>query len=76
MKSGEQSVAGTQADKMVCDEMPPNTQIRKVISYYNNNDMLVGLIFYDQQGNQIYKSKYSTGFGSDRKKLEFTLAEN
>ena len=60
---------------MVQDVLPLDRTIRKVSMYFNNSEMLVGLIFFDDKDSRIYESRYTTGFGSDRKKREIELAE-
>ena len=75
-KDGSQTSPGTGADDMKLDVIPEHDLIRKILLYCNGSDMLVGLVFYDKDGKEIYKSRYKTGFGSDRKKQEILLAED
>lgn len=69
-------MAGNPTDNMQRDLLPPDVSIRQIIMYLNNNNMCVGLIFEDEDGNQIYKSRYVSGFTPERRKLTVHLAPN
>lgn len=78
LADGSETVAGNASDSMKCDVLPTDKRVRKICTYQTNNteSMLVGIVFFDANDNQIYKSRYTRGFGSERRKETILVGDD